>query len=151
MGRVMSCPLKIVCSRSMNIHKLRGALKLLAVLLAMGCYAPLAFADKASVSINSPVNGAKLEQKVRCRVYYELTLGSKGDHAYLYLDDKRVAMLRRLRDSHILDPLALGNHEICIKIVSRGHTPTGVQQCNKISVENHVMEFKETPAAAHVH
>ena len=125
--------------------------KSLAVLLAIGCHAPLVLADKASVSIDSPVNGAELDQKVRCRVYYEITLRSKGDHAYLYLDDKRVAMLRRLKDSYILDPLAPGKHEICIKIVTGGHTPIGVQQCNKISVEKHVVELKETPLATHIH
>lgn len=131
----------------MIIHKF----KLLAVSLAIGCYAPLVLADKASVSIDSPVDGAKLDQKVRCRIYYELILGAKGDHAHLYLDGRQVAMLRRPKDSYILNPLAPGNHEICIKIVSRGHTPTGVQKCNRVSVEKHVVELKETLALTHVH
>lgn len=117
----------------------------------MGCYAPLVPADKASVSIDSPVDGAKLDQKVRCRIYYELTPGSKGDHAHLYLDGKQMAMLHLLKDSYILDPLAPGKHEICIKMVTSGHTPTGAQKCDKISVENHAVELKGTTPAIHVH
>lgn len=126
-------------------------LKLLAVLLAVGCYAPLVFAAPASVLISSPLHGVKLDPKVRCRVYYELKLGPKGDHAHLYLDNKQVAELRRVKDSYTLSSLELGEHEICIKIVSKGHKPIGVQQCNKVSVEQQVIKFEESPKLIHSH
>ena len=126
-------------------------LRFLAVLLAVCCYAPLVFAETASVSISSPLDGVKLDPKVRCRVYYDVTLGPKGHHAHLYLDNKQVAELRRIKDSYTLSSLALGEHEICVKIVNKGHKPIGAQQCNKVSVEQQVIKFEESPKLIHSH
>ena len=110
-------------------------LKSLAVLLAFGCYVPLALADNASVIISSPVDSAKLSRTAQTKINYEVMPGPQGDHTHLYVDDKEVAVLRPLKGSHTLEALAPGKHEICIRIVSRGHTPIGVQQCIKVSVE----------------
>ncbi|MDD5300713.1 MAG: hypothetical protein PHD65_09495 [Gallionella sp.] len=117
-------------------------LKLLAVLLAFGCYVPLALADEyasladdASAAISSPVDGAKLSRTEQTKIDYEVMPGSKGDHSHLYVDDKQAAVLRPLKGSHTLASLAPGKHEICIKVVNKGHTPIGVQQCIKVSVE----------------
>ena len=107
----------------------------LAILLAFGCYAPLVLADDASVKISSPADGAKLSRTAQTKINYEVMPGSKGDHVHLYMDDKEVGVLRQLKGSHTLESLAPGKHEICIKIVSKGHTPIGVQQCIKVSVE----------------
>lgn len=126
-------------------------LKSFAVLLAVYCYAPVGFAETASVSISSPLDGVKLDPKVRCRVYYEIVPGPKGDHAHLYLDNKQVAELLRIKDSYTLNSLSLGQHEICIKIVNKRHTPIGVQQCNKVSVEQQVIKFEESPTLIHSH
>jgi len=110
-------------------------LKSLAILLAFGCYAPLVLADDASVTISSPADGAKLSRTAQTKINYEVMPGSKGDHVHLYVDDKEVGVLRQLKGSYTLESLAPGKHEICIKIVSKGHTPIGVQQCIKVSVE----------------
>ncbi len=107
----------------------------LAVLLAFCCYVPLVLADDASVTISSPADGAKLSRTAPTKINYEVMPGPKGDHVHLYVDDKEVAVLRQLKGSHALEPLAPGKHEICIRIVSKGHTPIGVQQCIKVSVE----------------
>lgn len=151
------------CSVALTCGKLRAALpahltkiimqnlKSLAVLLALGCYAPLVLAETASVSILSPRDGVKLDPKVRCRVYYEFSAGPKGDHAHLYMDDKQVAELRRTKDSYTLNSLTLGEHEICIKVVNKGHKPIGTQQCNKITVEQQEIKFEESPKLIHGH
>lgn len=110
-------------------------LKSLVILLAFGCYVPLVLADDASVIISSPADGAKLVRAAQTKINYEVMPGPKGDHTHLYVDDKEVAVLRQLKGSHILEALAPGKHEICIKIVSKGHTQIGVQQCIKVSVE----------------
>jgi len=107
----------------------------LAILLVFGCYAPLVLADDASVTISSPANDAKLSRTEQTKINYEVMPGSKGDHTHLYVDDKEVGVLRQLKGSHTLESLAPGKHEICIRIVSKGHTPIGVQQCIKVSVE----------------
>ena len=110
-------------------------LESLAVLLAFGCYVPLALAGDASVTISSPADGAKLGRTAQTRIDYEVMPGPKGDHVHLYVDGKEAAVLRQLKGSHALEPPAPGKHEICIRIVSKGHTPIGVQQCIKVSVE----------------
>lgn len=107
----------------------------LMVLLASSGYLPMVFAANASVAISSPANGAKLSRAAQAKITYEVTPGPTGDHTHLYVDDEEVAILRQLKGSHTLDPLAPGNHEICIKVVSPGHSPVGVQQCIKVSVE----------------
>jgi hypothetical protein len=111
------------------------ALKSLAVLLAFGCYVPFALAADASVTISSPADGAKLSRTAQTKINYEVTPGPKGDHTHLYVDDREAVVLRQLTGSHTLEPLAPGKHEICIKIVTKGHTPIGVQKCIKVSVE----------------
>lgn len=121
-------------------------------MFAASCYATFALAaEPASVSISSPLDGAKLDPKVRCRVYYEYAPGPKGDHAHLYLDNKQVAELRRIKDSYTLNSLAMGEHEICVKVVNKGHTPIGAQQCNKITVEKQVLKYEEAPQIIHSH
>lgn len=110
-------------------------LKSLVVLLAFGCCVPFVFADDASVTISSPADGAKLNRTAQTKINYEVMPGPKGDHTHLYVDDKEVGVLRQLKGSYTLESLAPGKHEICIKIVSKGHTPIGVQQCIKVSVE----------------
>ena len=110
-------------------------LKSLAALLAFGCYVPLALADDASVTISSPADGSKLSRTAQTKINYEVVPGPKGDHTHIYVDDEEVGVLRRLKGSYTLESLAPGKHEICIKIVNKGHTPIGVQRCIKVSVE----------------
>ncbi len=107
----------------------------LAVSIAACCYVPLALADDASVTISSPADGAKLIWTEQTKINYEVMPGSKGDHVHLYVDDKETSVLRQLKGSHTLETLKPGKHEICIKIVNKGHTPIGVQQCVKVTVE----------------
>jgi len=110
-------------------------LKSLAALLAFGCYVPLALADDASVTISSPADGTKLSWAEPTGINYEVIPGPKGDHTHIYVDDEEVGVLRRLKGSYTLESPAPGKHEICIKIVNKGHTPIGVQRCIKVSVE----------------
>ncbi|MDE2117187.1 MAG: hypothetical protein KGJ19_01170 [Betaproteobacteria bacterium] len=110
-------------------------LKLLAVLLAFGCYAPLVLAADASVTISSPADGAKLSRTAQTNINYEVVPGPKGDHTHVYVDDKQVDVLHQLKGSYALESLAPGKHEICIKVVNRNHTPIDVQKCIKVSVE----------------
>lgn len=106
-----------------------------AVLIAVGCCVPLALAGDVSVTISSPADGAKLHWTEPTKINYEVMPGTKGDHVHLYVDDKETSVLRQLKGSHTLETLKPGKHEICIKIVNKGHTPIGVQQCVKVTVE----------------
>jgi len=92
------------------------------------------FAQEASVKITSPVEGAKLDTMAKISVAYEVMPGPKGDHVHLYVDNKEAAILRELKGSHTLAILPSGPHDICIKVVNKGHTPIGVEKCVKVSV-----------------
>ena len=92
-------------------------------------------ATMAKVDISSPADGAKLNIKAENKVDYNITLGGDGDHAHIYVDDRRIGMLRKMQGSYIIDYLDAGKREICIKIVNSNHTPTGVGRCVTIVAE----------------
>lgn len=81
------------------------------------------------VEITSPAEGATLNTKADNKVDYNITLGVEGDHAHIYIDDRRIGMLRKMQGSHSIDYIDPGKREICIKIVNSNHTPIGVGKC----------------------
>lgn len=91
------------------------------------------FAETASVKIISPVDGTKLDVMAQTKVVYEVVAGPGGDHTHLYVDGKEVAVLRQLKGSHAMETFSPGKHDICIKVVNKGHTPIGVEQCVKVT------------------
>lgn len=105
------------------------------VLILASIAAPLAAAAESKIDISSPVDGAMLDTKAQNKLDYNVTLGGDGDHIHVYVDGKQVALLRQMKGSHTLESLAQGNHEICIKIVNKNHTPTGVDRCVKVMAQ----------------
>jgi len=97
--------------------------------------APLAVAAEPKIDIISPVDGAKLDVMEQNKLDYNITPGGGGDHIHLYMDGKETALLRQMKGSYTLESLAPGNHEICIKIVNKNHTPIGVERCIKVTAE----------------
>lgn len=97
--------------------------------------ASLAFAADAKIDLMSPADGSKLDAKAQTKVSYEFTLGGSADHAHLYVDDKMVSLLRQAKGTYMLDPLARGPHDICVKMVDKNHTPVGVDRCIKVTAE----------------
>ncbi|MDO8369435.1 MAG: hypothetical protein Q7S71_01755 [Candidatus Nitrotoga sp.] len=106
----------------------------LIISLFFGYYIPVVLAADASVTISSPIDGAKISRKSKIEVSYEIMPGQNGDHVHLYVDDKEAVVIRKLKGNHIVEPLDPGKHAICIKIVNKGHTPIGVQACTNINV-----------------
>jgi len=88
----------------------------------------------SKVYIVAPADGAKIDAKAQIRLDYDVTLGGDGDHAHVYVDDRRIAMLRQMKGSYMIFPLDPGSREICIKVVNSGHTPIGVSRCVKITI-----------------
>ena len=101
---------------------------------ALLTYSQISLAENASVKITSPVDGAKLDAMIQNKVVYEVMPGPKGDHVHLYVDNKEAAILRQLKGSYALETLSPGKHDICVKVVNKGHTPIGVEQCIKVTV-----------------
>ncbi|MDP3844688.1 MAG: hypothetical protein Q8Q81_19330 [Oxalobacteraceae bacterium] len=96
--------------------------------------AQISFAEDASVKITAPADGATLDAMTKNQVVYEVIPGPKGDHSHLYVDEKEVGILRQLKGSYALAKLSPGQHDICVKVVDKGHTPIGVEQCVKVTV-----------------
>lgn len=94
-----------------------------------------ASAEEATVTILEPADNARLDATSKNRIVYEVTPGPKGDHTHLYVDGKELAVLRQLKGTHVLEALAPGNRELCIKVVNKSHTPIGVEKCIKVKVE----------------
>lgn len=94
----------------------------------------MSFAQNTSVKITSPVDGSQLDATAKNTVAYEVTPGPNGDHVHQYVDNKEAAILRQLKGSHALASLSPGRHDICIKVVNKGHTPIGEDQCVKVTV-----------------
>lgn len=109
-------------------------LNLLVISFVFGCYVPVVLAADASISISSPLDGAKISRKSKIEVSYEVVPGQNGDHVHLYVDGKEAVVLRKLKGSHTVESLDPGKHAICIKIVNKGHAPIGVQACTNISI-----------------
>lgn len=96
--------------------------------------AQVGLAQDGSVTITQPMEGAQLDGMAQNKVVYEALPGPQGDHVHLYVDDKEAAILRQLKGEYMLKNLASGPHDICIKVVNKGHTPVGIEQCVKVSV-----------------
>ncbi|TAJ80984.1 MAG: hypothetical protein EPO42_03380 [Gallionellaceae bacterium] len=105
------------------------------LLILASIAAPLAVAAESKIDISSPVEGARLDTRAQNKLDYSVTLGGDGDHIHVYVDGKQVALLRQMKGSYTLESLAQGNHEICIKIVNKNHTPIGVERCVKVTAQ----------------
>lgn len=108
--------------------------RILALAACLGLSAG-AHADPGSVKILAPADRAKLDVMAENRISYQVVPGARGDHTHLYVDGKEVAVLRQLKGSYALETLAPGTRELCIKVVNKNHTPIGLEQCVKVTVE----------------
>lgn len=103
--------------------------------LTLACLPFAASAADASVTIESPADGARIDAMAQTRLAYRVEPGPQGDHTHLYVDGKETAILRSLTGSHTLATLAPGSHDICIKVVNKAHTPIGVEKCIRVTVQ----------------
>jgi hypothetical protein len=90
---------------------------------------------QGKVLISSPADGATLDALDETKLVYAIDPGPKGDHAHLYIDDKEVAILRKLKGSYALNALSFGKRSLCVKVVNKAHVPIGIGQCIQVTVE----------------
>lgn len=91
-----------------------------------------ALATDGKITINSPANGALVSADSKVPVSYEAMLGPKGDHLHLYVDGKRIDVLRQLKGSLELDVLNPGKHKICLTENTKWHMSTGMENCVEV-------------------
>lgn len=109
-------------------------LPILLLLLASFAATP-AVAAESKIDISSPADGAKLDVMEQNKLVYNVTLGDGADHIHVYVDGEEAALLRQMQGSYTMENLAPGQHQICIKVVNKNHTPIGVERCIKVGVE----------------
>jgi hypothetical protein len=115
----------------MKLNKLFGILTL-SLLLAI----PTTSLGQAGMArITAPADGATLDALDENRLVYEVEPGPRGDHVHLYVDDKEVAILRKLKGSTLLELPAAGKHSLCVKVVNKAHVPVGIEQCVQVTVK----------------
>lgn len=90
---------------------------------------------QGKVLITSPEDGATLDALDEIRLVYEVDPGPRGDHAHLYVDNKEVAILRKLKGSYLLETLSSGTRSLCVKVVNKAHVPIGIGQCIQVTVK----------------
>jgi hypothetical protein len=90
---------------------------------------------QGKVVITSPRDGGTVDVLDAPRLAYEVEPGPRGDHVHLYVDDKEVAILRKLKGDYSLDSLSAGKRNLCVKVVNKAHVPIGVEQCIQVTVK----------------
>jgi hypothetical protein len=90
---------------------------------------------EGKVTISAPAQGATLDAMDENQLVYEVDPGPRGDHVHVYVDDKEVGILRKLKGSYPLESLASGKRNICVKVVNKAHVPVGIEQCVEVAVK----------------
>ena len=105
--------------------------------LALGLFLafPTTSLGQGKVLITSPTEGATLDALDENHLVYDVDPGPRGDHVHVYVDNKEVGILRKLKGSYLLETLSSGKRNICIKVVNKAHVPVGIEQCVKVTVK----------------
>ena len=96
---------------------------------------PAAGLGQGKVTITSPAQGATLDAMDENKLVYEVEPGPRGDHVHVYVDDKEVGILRKLKGSYTLETLSTGKRNLCVKVVNKAHVPVGIEQCIQVTVK----------------
>lgn len=107
-------------------------IRILLSLFLAGMYGQ-AFAADGKITIASPADNAMVSAKTKVMVNYEAMLSSKGDHLHLYVDDKRIDVLRPMKGGTELGALPPGKHKICLTENTKSHAPTGLEACVNVT------------------
>lgn len=85
------------------------------------------------ITITPPADNAMVSPMAKVSVNYEAMLGPNGDHLHLYVDGKRVDVLRQLKGSAELGALPPGKHKVCLTENTKSHAATGVEACINVT------------------
>ncbi|MEW5972361.1 MAG: hypothetical protein AB1713_01225 [Pseudomonadota bacterium] len=107
-----------------------AGIALLSILLGTSA----ALAQDGRVAISSPQDGATHDASKPLVVEFAADPGPRGDHVHVYVDAGKPRVVRSLKGSETISDLPPGMHDICIKLVTRDHVPTGAEDCVKVQV-----------------
>ena len=113
----------------------RFALALLAFAISFGHAAGANAADPARIEILSPKDHEHLEADETYQLEYQVDPGPGGDHFHVWVDDERGPGIHDRKGKYTLPKMTPGEHIITVKVVDKGHVPTGPQQSIHVHVE----------------
>jgi hypothetical protein len=121
----------------MKLHNLAlASLFLLAVAVSAFAATPSAPAPKgaASIQILKPADHADLDSDEAYPLDYQVVLGSGDDHFHVWVDADRSPGIHDLKGTYMLPKMSPGQHVITLKLVDKGHNPTGPQRSITVNV-----------------
>lgn len=109
---------------------------LLALAASAFAAAPSAAAPKgaASIQILKPADHADLDSDEAYPLDYQVALGPGDDHFHVWVDADRSPGIHDLTGTYMLPKMSPGQHVITLKLVDKGHNPTGPQKSITVNV-----------------
>jgi hypothetical protein len=118
----------------MKILRLAIALSLLVLALGVSVFAAEA-PHGASIQILKPADQAQLDAGESYPLDYQVTLGPGDDHFHVWVDAERSPGIHDLKGTYMLPKMTPGVHTITLKLVDKGHVPTGPQTSIQVKVK----------------
>ncbi len=103
--------------------------------LLLACAAAGAAEPQGSITLLAPAEGAVVSTSQPVTIKWEAVWGPEGNHLHVYLDARRMDVVREAKGSDDIRILLPGKHQICLAIETRGHEPTGVQKCVEVTAK----------------
>jgi hypothetical protein len=120
--------------RPMTQRRIALPLLALAALLTLSAFA-LRAEEKASIQILSPQDGAQLDAGEAYPLQYAVVPGPGGDHFHVWVDAERGPGVHDRKGIYQLPRMTPGEHTITLKVVDKGHVPTGPEKSIKVRVK----------------
>jgi hypothetical protein len=118
----------------MKLHNLALA-SLLLLAVAVSAFAATPSAPKgASIQILKPADHADLDSDEAYPLDYQVALGPGDDHFHVWVDADRSPGIHDLKGTYVLPKMTPGQHVITLKLVDKGHVPTGPQKSITVNV-----------------
>ena len=115
----------------MRPHRFVPVLFLLVLALAPSVFA----AGTADIQILKPAPNAQLDAGEVYPLDYQVTLGPGDDHFHVWVDEERSPGIHDLKGTYMLPKMTPGVHTITLKLVDKGHVPTGPQKSIQVKVK----------------
>src|SRR2546427_3735375 len=98
--------------------------------------AVVASAEIARIIIVPPADNERVERGEEYQLVYEVTPGPGGDHFHVWVDGQRGPGIHDAKGVYTLPRFStVGEHDVTIKVVDKGHTPTGPQKSIKLNAQ----------------
>jgi hypothetical protein len=88
-----------------------------------------------SIRIVTPSDHAQLDAGEPYPLEYVVTLGPGDDHFHVWVDGERSPGIHDLKGTYKLPKMTAGAHVITLKLVDKGHVPTGPETSIQVTVK----------------